>query len=52
MIFYGGAIKKNLESISKIDFSNKKMKNLKIFLIDLINSNKTEKEIENEAIKA
>ena len=27
------------------------MKNLKIFLIDLINSDKTEKEIENEVLK-
>ena len=44
MIFYGGAVKNNLESISNIAFSNQKMKN-KGILIDLVKSDKTEKEI-------
>ena len=51
MIFYGGAVKNNLESISTIDFSNQENEELKIFLIDLIKSDKTEKEIENEVLK-
>ena len=51
MIFYGGAIKSNIESISKITFLNPDNEKLKAFLIDLISLNKTEKEIENEASK-
>ena len=35
MIFYSGAVKNNLESISTIDFSNPENEKLKIFLIDL-----------------
>ena len=51
MIFYGGAIKNNLESIATIDFSNPESEKLKMFLIDLIKSDKTEKKIENEVLK-
>jgi len=51
MIFYGGAIKKNVKSISTIEFSNPENEKLKIFLIDLIMSDKTEKEIENDVLK-
>ena len=51
MIFYGGAVKNNLESISNIDFSNPENEKLKVFLIDLVKSDKTEKEIKNEALK-
>ena len=52
MIFYGGAVKRTLiESISTIDFSNSENEKLKIFLIDQIKSDKTEKEIENEVLK-
>ena len=51
MMLYGGAVKNNLESISTIVFSNQENEKLKIFLIDLINSDKTEKEIENEVLK-
>ncbi len=51
MIFYGGAIKKNIESVSDIKFSNPDNEEMKFFLINQINSNKTEKEVENEAIK-
>ena len=31
MIFYGGAVKNNIESISTIDFSNSENEKLKIF---------------------
>ncbi len=51
MIFYGGAIKNNVEGIATIDFSNPENEKLKMFLIDLIKSDKTEKEIENEVLK-
>ena len=51
MIYYGGAIKNHTESISEIKFSNPENEKLKVFLTDLIQSNRTEKEIENEAIK-
>ena len=51
MIFYGGAIKNNVESISTIEFSNPENEKLKIFLISLFKSDKTEKEIENEVLK-
>ena len=51
MIYYGGAIKNHTESISEIKFSNSENEKLKVFLTDLIKSNRTEKEIENEAIK-
>ena len=51
MIFYGGAIKNNIEIIMDTKFSSSDNENLKVFLIDLIKSNKTEKEVENEAIK-
>ena len=52
MIFYGGAIKNNIDSISTITFSNSDNEKLKNVLTELINSKKTEKEIENEAIKS
>ena len=52
MIFYGGAVKNNIESISTITFSNSDNEKLKNILIELIKSNKTEKEIENESIKS
>ena len=52
MIFYGGAIKNNIDSISTITFSNSDNEKLKNVLIELIYSKKTEKEIENEAIKS
>ena len=51
MIFYGGAIQNNLKSVSKLNFSNPDNEKLKVLLTDLINTNRTEKEIENEAIK-
>ena len=51
MIFYGGSVKNNLEIISKTVFSNSDCEKLKNTLIDSINSNQTEKEIENEALK-
>ena len=51
MIFYGGAVKNNIESVSTITFSNSDNEKLKNILIELIKSNKTEKEIENESIK-
>ena len=51
MIFYGKAIKNSLESISQITFSNSENEKLKTLLISHINSNRAEKEIENEAIK-
>ena len=51
MIFYGKAIQNSLESISQITFSNSENEKLKTSLINLINSNRSEKEIENEAIK-
>ena len=51
MIFYSGAVKNNLESISNINFSNPENEKLKVFLIDLVKSDKTEKEIKNEALK-
>ena len=51
MIFYGKAIKNSLESISQITFSNSENEKLKTLLINQINSNRAEKEIENEAIK-
>ena len=52
MIFFGGAIKNNIKKISEIAFSNSDNEKLKVILIDLIKLNKTEKEIENEALKA
>ena len=51
MIFFGGAIKNNIKKISEITFSNSDNEKLKIILIDLIKLNKTEKEIEKEALK-
>ena len=51
MIFYGKAIQNSLESILQITFSNSENEKLKTSLINLINTNKAEKEIENEAIK-
>ena len=51
MIFYGKAIKNSLENISQITFSNSENEKLKTLLINQINSNRAEKEIENEAIK-
>ena len=50
MIFYGGAVKNDIEKISSIAFSNSNNENLKNILIELIKSNKKEKEIENQAI--
>ena len=52
MVFYGGAIHNNIENISKITFSNSDNEKLKNFLIEEIKLDKTEKEIENEALKA
>ena len=52
MIFYGGAIKNKIDSISSVSFSNSDNEKLKNILINLINLNKTEKEIEEEALKA
>ena len=52
MIFYSGAVKNNIESISTITFSNSDNEKLKNILIELIKSNKTEKEIENESIRS
>ena len=49
MIFHGGAVKNNLEIISTIDFSNPDNEKLKIFLIDLIKSDMTEKEIKKRS---
>jgi len=51
MIFYGAAVKNIVESISTIDFSNSENEKLKMFLVDLLKSDKTEKEIENEVLK-
>ena len=51
MIFYGGAVIKNIDNISSVTFSNTENENLKNSLINLIRLNKAEKEIENEAIK-
>tara|TARA_Y200000002_G_scaffold369697_1_gene364207 strand:+ start:408 stop:2189 length:1782 start_codon:yes stop_codon:yes gene_type:complete len=51
MIFFGGAVKNNLESISTIEFSNPENEKFKIFLIDLIKSDMTEKEIKNKVLK-
>ena len=51
MIFHGGAVSSNIESISSITFSNTENEKLKDILINLIKLNKTEKEIENEARK-
>ena len=51
MIFYGGAVIKNIDNISSVTFSNTENENLKNSLINLIKLNKAEKEIENEAIK-
>ena len=45
MIFYGGAIKNNIESISNNNFSNPENEKLKSILIDLIKSNKTKKRL-------
>ncbi len=52
MIFYSGAVKNNIESISTITFSNSDNEKLKNVLIKLIGLNKKEKDIENEAIKS
>ncbi len=52
MIFYGGAINKDIETISNIIFTNTENEKLKNILIDLIRSDKTDKEIQNEALKS
>ena len=52
MVFYGGAIHTNIQNISKITFSNSDNEKLKNFLIEEIKLDKTEKEIENGALKA
>ena len=52
MVFYGGAIHSNIQNISKITFSNSDNEKLKNFLIEEIKLDKTEKEIENGALKA
>ena len=52
MIFYGGAINKDVETISNIIFTNAENEKLKNILIDLIRYDKTDKEIENEALKS
>ena len=51
MIFYGGAVKNNIDRISTIIFSNPDNEKLKNILINLIKTNKNEKELESEAIK-
>ena len=51
MIFYSGAIKSNIQNISAITFSNSENEELKIFLTNLIKSENSEKDIENEALK-
>ena len=51
MIFYGGAVNNDIEKVSNITFEKLKMKKLKSILINLIKQNKSDKEIENEAIK-
>ncbi len=51
MLFHGGAIENNIKSISAIKFSNSDNEKFKKHLINLIESNKTEKEIENGALK-
>ena len=51
MIFYGAAVKNIVESISTINFSNSENEKLKMLLVDLLKSDKTEKEIENEVLK-
>ena len=50
-MFHGGAVQNNIKSLSEITFSNSDNENFKNYLIDLIESSKTEKEIENEALK-
>ena len=52
MIFYGGAISKDIDKVSKIVFENSENEKLKNILIDHIKLNKKDKDIENEAIKA
>tara|TARA_A100001011_G_scaffold388598_1_gene468556 strand:- start:5072 stop:6853 length:1782 start_codon:yes stop_codon:yes gene_type:complete len=51
MIFHCGAVKNDIDRISKIIFTNPDNENLKNILIDLIRINKNEKELENEALK-
>ena len=51
MIFYSGAIKDNIEKLSKIQFSDAENENFKKFLIKLLGENKAEKELEGEAFK-
>ena len=51
MVFYGGAIQNKIENISKMTFSNPDNEKLKNFLIEEIKLNKSEKEIENKALK-
>ena len=52
MIFYGGAISKDIDKVSKIVFENSENEKLKNILIDHIKLNKKDKDIENEAIKS
>jgi len=52
MIFYGGAISKDIDKVSKLVFENSENEKLKNILIDHIKLNKKDKDIENEAIKA
>ena len=52
MIFYGGAIKKDVEKVSRITFENADNEKLKGIIINSIKKNKSDKDIENEAIKA
>ncbi len=51
MIFYGGAVNNDIEKVSNITFEKPENEKLKSILINLIKQNKSDKEIENEAIK-
>ncbi len=51
MIFYGGAVNNDIEKVSNIPFEKPENEKLKSILINLIKQNKSDKEIENEAIK-
>ena len=52
LISYGGAVYKDIETVSKLTFTKAENEKLKNILINLIKLNKTDKEIENEALKA
>ena len=52
LISYGGAVNKDIETVSKLTFTKAENEKLKNILINLIKLNKTDKEIENEALKA